>query len=58
MHLVNLLRDNLLITVTLHAKFENKNMCKEKISIRFFDDPEVHAIWDEENAKWLVLLTT
>ena len=24
-----------------------------KISIRFFDDREVRAIWDEENSKWL-----
>jgi cell filamentation protein len=24
----------------------------EKISIRFFDDREVRAIWDEQNAKW------
>jgi cell filamentation protein len=23
-----------------------------KISIRFFDDREVRAIWEEENAKW------
>lgn len=23
-----------------------------KISIRFFDDREVRALWDEENAKW------
>ena len=23
-----------------------------KISIRFFDNREVRAIWDEENAKW------
>lgn len=23
-----------------------------KISIRFFDDREVRAIWDEENNKW------
>ena len=23
-----------------------------KISIRFFDDKEVRAVWDEENAKW------
>ena len=23
-----------------------------KISIRFFDDREVRAVWDEENAKW------
>ena len=27
-------------------------MSNEKISIRFFDDREVRAIWDEENAKW------
>jgi cell filamentation protein len=27
-------------------------MCSAKISIRFFDDREVRAIWDEENAKW------
>jgi cell filamentation protein len=27
-------------------------MGKEKISIRFFDDREVRAIWDEENSKW------
>jgi cell filamentation protein len=25
---------------------------KSKISIRFFDDREVRAIWDDENAKW------
>jgi cell filamentation protein len=25
---------------------------KTKISIRFFDDREVRAIWDEDNAKW------
>ncbi|MBL8008426.1 MAG: Fic family protein [Ignavibacteria bacterium] len=24
----------------------------QKISIRFFDDREVRALWDEENAKW------
>lgn len=23
-----------------------------KVSIRFFNDREVHAIWDEENSKW------
>lgn len=23
-----------------------------KISIRFYDDKEVRAIWDEENSKW------
>ena len=23
-----------------------------KISIRFFDDREVRAIWDDENSKW------
>lgn len=27
-------------------------MSNAKISIRFFDDREVRAIWDEENAKW------
>ena len=27
-------------------------MSKDKISIRFFDDREVRAVWDEENAKW------
>lgn len=27
-------------------------MNKAKISIRFFDDREVRAIWDEENARW------
>ena len=27
-------------------------MNKAKISIRFFDDREVRALWDEENAKW------
>jgi len=27
-------------------------MRKAKISIRFFDDREVRAVWDEENSKW------
>jgi len=27
-------------------------MSTEKISIRFFDDREVRAIWDENNSKW------
>ncbi len=27
-------------------------MNNSKISIRFFDDREVRAIWDEENSKW------
>ena len=27
-------------------------MTTEKISIRFFDDREVRAVWDEENSKW------
>jgi len=27
-------------------------MSKGKISIRFFDDREVRAIWDEEYSKW------
>lgn len=25
----------------------------QKISIRFFNDREVRALWDDENAKWL-----
>jgi len=24
----------------------------DKISIRFFNDTEVRAVWDEENSKW------
>jgi len=31
---------------------ENKNMSNEKISIRFFNDREVRAVWDEANTKW------
>src|SRR4030042_4105019 len=27
-------------------------MSNTKISIRFFDDREVRAVWDEENSKW------
>lgn len=27
-------------------------MSKAKISIRFFDDREVRALWDEENSRW------
>lgn len=27
-------------------------MSKTKIAIRFFDDREVRALWDKENAKW------
>jgi len=27
-------------------------MSKARISIRFFDDREVRAVWDQENAKW------
>lgn len=27
-------------------------MSKTKVSIRFFDDREVRAVWDEENSKW------
>jgi cell filamentation protein len=32
--------------------FENENMSSTKVSIRFFNDREVRAVWDEENAKW------
>ena len=27
-------------------------MSNIKISIRFFDDREVRAVWDEQNSKW------
>ncbi len=27
-------------------------MSNTKISIRFFDDREIRAVWDEEKAKW------
>ena len=27
-------------------------MSTNKISIRFFNDQEVRAVWDEENSKW------
>ena len=27
-------------------------MSNAKISIRFYDDREVRAVWDEQNAKW------
>ena len=27
-------------------------MSKGKISIRFFDEREVRAVWGDENAKW------
>ncbi len=30
----------------------NRIMSNTKISIRFFNDREVRAVWDEENAKW------
>ena len=33
-------------------KDKSEKMSKAKISIRFFDDREVRALWDEENAKW------
>ncbi len=36
----------------LQSKIEKKNMSKEKISIRFFNDREVRAVWDEKNSKW------
>jgi len=30
----------------------NKNNIMSRISIRFFNDREVRAIWDEEKSKW------
>ena len=37
-----------------HGQKDNAEKMKEqqKISIRFFDDREVRALWDEQNAKW------
>lgn len=32
-------------------------MNQSKISIRFFDDREVRAVWDEQNAKWWFSVT-
>ena len=34
---------------------ENRGIIKnkmDKISIRFFNDTEVRAVWDEEHSKW------
>jgi len=31
---------------------ETNKMSQSKISIRFFDDREVRAVWDEQNARW------
>lgn len=33
--------------------FEHLQEMSTKISIRFFDDREVRALWDEQNARWL-----
>ena len=33
-------------------QFKLEKMSNAKISIRFFDDREVRALWDDENAKW------
>lgn len=36
-----------------YKKTSNRRMNEQqKISIRFFDDREVRALWDEQNAKW------
>ncbi len=29
---------------------------KHKISIRFFNDREVRAVWDDANSKWVVFI--
>jgi cell filamentation protein len=34
------------------AEMNKELQSMNKISIRFFDDREVRAVWDEENAKW------
>ena len=37
----------------INGRFDNrKNMSNSKISIRFFNDREVRAVWDEQNDKW------
>lgn len=33
-------------------RLETQVTMSEKVSIRFFNDREVRAVWDEENAKW------
>ena len=34
-------------------KSQNQKMSSQmKISIRFFNDREIRAVWDDENAKW------
>ena len=32
---------------------EADNMSEKKVSVRFYNDREVRAIWDDENDKWL-----
>jgi cell filamentation protein len=36
----------------MNKNYQFQFSIKMKISIRFFDDREVRALWDEENAKW------
>ena len=46
------------IVITLHRYLHRDRvddiniMSNAKISIRFFDDREVRAVWDEQNSKW------
>ena len=37
---------------TKQKKWNKYAMNQQKISIRFFNDREVRALWDEQNAKW------
>lgn len=37
---------------SIESQKSNVQTMSSKISIRFFDDREVRALWDEENAKW------
>jgi hypothetical protein len=48
--------DNKTDRSTAPDNVENAKMSEAKISIRFFDDREVRAVWDQENARWLVSL--
>ncbi len=43
---------NLANFVSSDAGKSKESMNHAKISIRFFDDREVRAVWDEENSKW------
>jgi hypothetical protein len=45
-------RHEVLGRIENHEMNKKKMNEQQKISIRFFDDREVRALWDEQNAKW------